>query len=334
MNPLPSPVQPLPASLADSDLARFIAEAERAPEAYFALNSRSFSFAARLFPDAARQAVTRIYAFCRTTDDLVDARMKAGDPEAAAAQLDIWEALAREAWQGRATGIGFLDQVMAESAEAGVPFELIADLIAGVRTDIGAVEVESFEDLRRYCYCVASVIGIWMTRLFGVREPWLIERAEMLGYALQLTNILRDVGEDLAMDRIYLPREALTRHGLTRRDLEAMAAGAPITSAYRGLMEEMMATAEHCYDLAFESMPHLPAFYARPVAAAAEIYRGILGELRRSGYDNFRQRAVTGRLAKPRLAARGLARLWWPMARNRPAVELDARPLGAFTSFR
>ena len=334
MKPIPSPGAPLPASLAGSDLARFIAEAERAPEAYFALNSRSFSFAARLFPAEARQAVTRIYAFCRTTDDLVDARMKAGDPEAATAQLDAWEALARQAWQDQPTGIGFLDQVMAESAAAGVPFELIADLIAGVRSDIGAVEVESFEDLRRYCYCVASVIGIWMTRLFGVREPWLIERAEMLGYALQLTNILRDVGEDLAMDRVYLPREALARHGLTRRDLEAMAAGAPISGAYRALMEEMMATAEHCYGLAFESLTQLPAFYARPVAAAAEIYRGILGELRRGGYDNFRQRAVTGRLAKPRLAARGLARLWWPAGHSQPAVELDARPMGGFTSLR
>ncbi len=314
------------------DLARYLAEAERAPEAHFARNSHSFSFAARLFPADARRSVTRLYAFCRTTDDLVDRGLRG---EASADELDTWEDLARRAHAGQTTGIGFLDEIMGQSAEAGVPFELIAELIAGVRSDMGPVELQTFEELRHYCYRVASAIGIWMTRLFGQRDPWLLERAEMLGYALQLTNILRDVGEDLAMDRVYLPREALERHGLSRRDLEAMAAGAPISAAYRQLIDEMMDTAEGCYALAFEAMPHLPAFYARPVAAAAEIYRGILREIRRNDYDNLRRRAVTSDVAKPYLAARGLVRLWWP---GRPArahaAESVSLPLRAFTGSR
>lgn len=294
-----------------SVLDRLIQEAERGPDAYFAVNSRSFAFAARLFPRKARRSVTLIYAYCRTTDDIVDQSMAQGRPERAAEQIERWAQLSRRAYDGRPTGIRFLDDVMAEAAAAGVPFELISELIEGVRSDIGAVAIEDWEQLRGYCYRVASVIGLWMTRLFGTDDPWLLERAEMLGYALQMTNILRDVGEDLAVDRIYLPREALQRYGVSNADLKAMAAGAPITGAYRGLIEEMMETAERCYAVAFEAMPYLPAFYARPVAAAAEIYRGILDEIRANGYDNFTQRAATGRAAKAILAARGLARIHW-----------------------
>jgi phytoene synthase len=290
-------------------LDRLIEAAEASAGDYFAHNSRSFSLAARLFPPAARHSVTSIYAFCRTTDDIVDLSVREGDLQAAGELIDRWEALARGAYSGRPTGIAFLDTAMAEAAAAGVPFELVAELIAGVRSDIGPVEIEDWDALRAYCFRVASVIGLWMTRLFGVSEPAMLRRAESLGFALQLTNILRDVGEDLAVDRIYLPREALERHGLSRADLEAMAAGAPTPPQYRALCEEMIAVAEGAYREAFEAMPHLPGFYARPVAVAAEIYRGIIGALRANGYDNFGRRATTGRAAKLALATRGLARL-------------------------
>jgi len=286
----------------------WLREAEASPQAFFRANSRSFSFAARLFPPSERRRVELVYAFCRCTDDLVDSRMAAGEPDLAAAQLDAWEALAQGAYNGRSSGIAFLDEIMTTSARAGVPFALIAELIAGVRSDLGPVTMADWESLRRYCYQVASVIGIWMTRLFGVQDPWLLARAETLGYALQLTNILRDVGEDLAMDRVYLPQALLERHGLVRADLQAMASGAPILPGYRALLEEMIAVAESCYSLATEALPHLPRFYARPVAAATAIYRGILTELRRNGYDNFHRRARTASWQKPLLAAAGLWR--------------------------
>lgn len=306
-----SAIDPRPPTL---DLPVWLREAEASPRAFFQVNSRSFSFAARLFPPAQRRLVELVYAFCRCTDEMVDSPMSAGSPELAAAQLDTWEELVHGAYQGRPSGIAFLDEIMDRSARAGVPFELIAELIAGVRSDLGPVAMADWEALRRYCYQVASVIGIWMTRLFGVQDPWLLARAETLGYALQLTNILRDVGEDLAMDRVYLPQTLLERHGLRRADLEAMAAGGPILPAYRALMKEMVAVAESCYGLACAAVPHLPRFYARPVAAAAAIYRGILTGLRCNGYDNFRRRARTQAWQKPLLAAAGLWRVHRPPA--------------------
>lgn len=296
------------------DLPAWLAQAEASPGDFFAVNSRSFSFAARLFPPPQRRLVTLVYAFCRCTDDLVDSRMAAGQAEEARRQLDRWENLARGAYEGRPSGIGFLDEVMEASAAAGVPYILIAELIAGVRSDLGPVAMADWESLRRYCYQVASVIGIWLSRLFGVQDPWLLARAETLGYALQLTNILRDVGEDLAMDRVYLPRELLERHGLDRSDLAAMAAGAPVSPAYRALIEEMAGVANSCYAVAAEAIPLLPAFYSRPVAAAAAIYQGILASLQQSGYDNFRRRARTAGWQKPLLALWGLWRLRRPRA--------------------
>lgn len=326
-------LKPMPDPSTMLRLQALIAEAAASPEDYFARNSRSFSFAARLFPAEARRDITQVYAFCRLTDDLVDLRTESGRPDQARAELEAWERMAGWSYLGEPSGVDFLDEIMARSAEAGVPFAWIEELIAGVRSDLGSVEIQDWEDLRRYCYRVASVIGLWISRLFGVEEPWLLERAEMLGYAMQLTNILRDVGEDLRMDRVYLPREALRRHGLHRRDLQAMAdGGAPISPSYRALQLEMMVTAERCYELAFEAMPYLPAFYARPVSAAAEIYRGILGRLQAQGFDNLNRRARTHDLAKPWLATRGLARLGWPLRRPRAQVapapaRLDPLPL-------
>jgi phytoene synthase len=325
-------MKPMPDPRTMPRLQALIAEAAASPEDYFARNSRSFSFAARLFPAEARRDITQVYAFCRLTDDLVDLRTESDRPDLASAELEAWERMARRSYQGEPSGVDFLDEIMARSAQAGVPFSWIEELIAGVRSDLGPVEIQDWEDLRRYCYRVASVIGLWISRLFGVEEPWLLERAEMLGYAMQLTNILRDVGEDLRMERVYLPREALLRHGLQRSELEAMAAGAPISPSYRALQLEMMVTAERCYELAFEAMPHLPAFYARPVAAAAEIYRGILGRLQAQGFDNLNRRARTHDLVKPWLATRGLARLGWPLRRPRSEVapappRLDPSPL-------
>lgn len=281
---------------------------EQSPGAFFASHSKSFAFAARFFPPDRRRQVAQVYAFCRTADDLADGSVTR-DPADAEALLQAWLAAANRAYTGDATGIGFLDEVMADTARAGVPFGVVAELVEGLRTDFGPVAMADWGELHRYSYRVAGVIGIWLTRLFGVHDPWVLDRAEALGHALQLTNILRDVGEDLAMERIYLPRCAMHRNGVRRTDLEAMAAGAPITAGYRALIEETMAVADRYYAQAYEGMARLPAFYARPVAVAAGVYHGIHAEIRSAGYDNLRRRARTSAAAKPVLAARGLWRL-------------------------
>jgi phytoene synthase len=303
---------------------------QESPERFFAENSRSFSFAARLFPPDQRRKVTLVYAFCRVTDDIVDEHMRKGEVEEAGAELRAWESLARQAYAGQTTGITFLDEIMRISADAEVPFSLIEALIEGVRSDMGPVEMETWEDLRAYCYRVASVIGLWITQLFGLRDPQILERAEMMGYALQLTNILRDVGEDLGLDRVYLPRELLEAHGLCRADLEAMKAGEQsLSPAYREMVEATMDVAENCYALAFEALAHLPGFYARPMAAAATIYHGILTEIRHNTYDNLKLRAHTSSAAKVTLASRGLRRLYLRLPRRiRPESALSPTPTG------
>jgi hypothetical protein len=162
-------------------------------------------------------------------------------------------------------------------------------------------------ELRRYTYRVASVVGLWITELFGIRDPWFLERAASLGHAMQLTNILRDVGEDVRAGRVYLPATWLKAYGLGLEDLERMAAGAPVTSSYRKLVERLLRVAEAEYDHAAPAIPLLPAFYRRPVAVAADVYRGIHGGIRSNDYDNFRLRAHT---SLPRKLVLGASALW------------------------
>lgn len=277
-------------------------------EGYLARHSRSFRFACRFFPSSDAERVARVYAFCRVTDDLVDR-----PPQGCLASelLEVWMELARGAYGGRASGVPLLDRVMDEMARAGIPFEYVAELEEGMRMDLRRQRYASVADLRRYTYRVASIVGLWLTRLFGVHHPAVLERAERLGHAMQLTNILRDVGEDWSRGRLYLPSDRMCEHGVDEAALAAMSEGAPPTAGYRDLIEELLRMAEVDYRSALEALPSLPAALARPVAVAAQVYRGVHREIRGSGYDNFRRRAYTRSLTKGLLAARGLWQLRW-----------------------
>ena len=315
---------------------------------YFARNSRTFSFASLLLPPPERRLVREIYAFCRFTDDLVDGGPsgrdgRAGRSEGGAGRndggpgrsdgeagwsderpgrregrgtaarsyrtLDAWEHLCRAAYEGDVTGIPLVDTVMGEMARRRIPFALAAELIAGVRMDVEPRRYRSMEELRRYTYRVASVVGAWLTQAFGVRDPWVLERAHALGHAMQLTNIIRDVGEDLALGRVYLPADRMAAHNLSRASLVRMRGRGALDAGYPALIEEMMAEADAHYEMAREGIPHLPTSFQRPVAVAAEAYRGIQDRVRANGYDNLTRRAYTSRRRKVVLAARGLRHL-------------------------
>lgn len=282
-------------------------------EGYLATHSRSFRFASRFFPPADGERVARVYAYCRVTDDLVDRPPPGCD---AVELLEAWVELARGAYGGRLTGLPLLDRVMGEMAGAGVPFDYAAELAEGMRMDLRGERYASLAELRCYTYRVASVVGLWLTRLFGVHNPGLLERAERMGHAMQLTNILRDVGEDWSRGRLYLPSDLLHAHGVVEADLTRMCAGGAIPPGYRALIEELMGVAEADYRAALAALPSLPPSFARPVAVAAHVYRGIHREIRRHGYDNLRQRAHTLPLAKGALAACAL----WELHRARRAV--------------
>jgi phytoene synthase len=277
--------------------------------AYFGRHAASFRFAARLFPRDALHKVAGVYAFCRFTDDLVDEAPEE-DPIHLETRLTEWLTLARRAYDGAATGSPLLDDVMGDMRRAGVDFEYVEELVEGVRMDLAPREYGSMEELRTYSYRVASVVGGWLTELFGVRDPWVLERAYALGHAMQLTNILRDVGEDLRRGRLYLPEDTMLRHGVDRVLLEAVSVNpGPTSPGYRALLEELMSRAEEDYERAFQGIPFLPSFFRGPVAVAASVYRGIHGEIRRNAYDNLNRRARTSFFRKIILATRGLWKL-------------------------
>ncbi|MEO5590220.1 MAG: squalene/phytoene synthase family protein [Gemmatimonadaceae bacterium] len=274
--------------------------------AYMSMNSKSFRFAARFFRQDDLQLVADVYAFCRVTDDLVD-RPAGGDP---AALLAEWIDISRNAYDGRQSGIEFLDRAMAEMSSRGVPFTYASELAEGMSMDLRGETYDSLTDLRQYTHRVASVVGQWLTELAGVHDARVLDRAAALGHAMQLTNILRDVGEDTLAGRCYLPADMMRAHGVTHAELDQTCrSGAPISAGYAPLVEELLQAAERDYDLAFSAIPELPRSFQKPVAVAAHVYRGIHAQIRRQAYDNLRQRAVTSRRGKAVLAAQALWQL-------------------------
>lgn len=261
------------------------------PRAYLARHSRSFRFAAALLPRDERARVARVYAWCRYTDNLVDDDVSTAVAER---RLDRWLACSRNAYEGGDSGITLVNQVMREMAEREIPFEYAHDLVRAMRSDLHHSPYRDLMALRVYTYRAAGVVGRWLTELHGVRDPWMLERATALGRAMQLTNILRDVGEDLERGRLYLPVTDLRRHAVSVEDIAAFACGArPVDAGYRALIEDLMAAADEDYELADEALPMLPREFRRAAAVASRVYRGIHSAIRRNQYDNLRRRAYT-----------------------------------------
>jgi 15-cis-phytoene synthase len=277
-------------------------------EAYLSRHGRSFWMAARLIPSPQRAQIAGVYAWCRYTDDLVDhATCSSGD---LLSVLVEWEELSRAAYEGHRTGIEVLDVVMREMAECEVPFTYASNLIRGMRSDAVGARYDTLGDLIGYCHDVASVVGLWSTELFGVHDRWTLDRAAMLGVAMQLTNIARDVGEDWDRSRVYLPQSMLDRYGVTEWMIGATRrSGAPLPVGYAELLEELMSVAETHYDEAAEAVAKLPAFFCPSVAVASRVYRGIHDAIRANRHDSIRQRAVTSNVARISLAGAALAAL-------------------------
>jgi len=275
------------------------------PASYMARHSRSFRFASSLLRGPQREGLTRVYAWCRFTDDIVDG---SSDRAGAELRLDEWLERSRSAYEGHGSGIPLVDRVMREMADGNVPFVYAAELVDGVRSDLCFTPFRDYGALRVYTYRVAGVVGRWLTELHGVNDPWMLERAAALGHAMQLTNILRDVGEDWSRSRVYIPLSALAAHGLSSQDIGSMRRGErAVDVAYRELVEELMAVATRDYTMARAAIPHLPGGFRRSVAVAAAVYQGIHDAIRRNGYDNLRLRAVTSTSRKFALAMDALA---------------------------
>lgn len=274
---------------------------------HFAHNSLSFSFAGRLLPRADRDIVTDLYAFCRATDEIVDG--STDDPATNGARLDAWLELCRSAYGGAATGVATLDRVLSTAAGRGVPFAYVELLVEGMRMDLHPRRYASLQELRTYTHAVAGVVGLWLARLWGVADPGVLALGAELGHAMQLTNIVRDVGEDLRRGRVYLPLDLMRRHGIDEAALARMASGDPITQGYRALLEALMEESDRAYERALRAVGHLPARVQPTVVAAAAVYRGIHDVVRANGYDSLRRRARTSASRKLALAAQAVVRL-------------------------
>ena len=289
---------------------------------YLGRHGRSFRYATTFMPPGDRDQVAAVYAWCRYTDDLVDH----ADADGTDLRLDDWLAASRAAHDGVVTGIPLLDDVMGRTRDAGVPFTYAGELIAGMRMDLRHRPYATLAELGLYTWRAAGTVGLWMAELYGVREQWATKRAAALGQAMQLTNILRDVGEDLSRGRLYLPLDRLAAHGLSpERLVAARANGEPLGDGWPSLLEELMALAERDYERAAEAFPELPPGFRRAATVASAVYAGIHDAIRRIGYDTLNRRAVTTKRDKVVLSARALLGLGTIRLPVEPQLEQLAR---------
>jgi phytoene synthase len=253
----------------------------------------SFAAAFWMLSPPRRRALHAIYAFCRLADDIADDPDVRGDR---AALLHRWRAELRAAYRGEAThpvGIALADTV----ARFSLPEAVFLDLLRGVEWDLAGKEIDTFEDLQQYCYCVASTVGILVVRVLEARDPGVLDYAEKMGIAVQLTNVLRDVGHDAKSGRIYLAREDLERMNVPP---EALGAG-KMTEDLRLLLALYAERARIFYDQAARALPREERRRLRAAEAMGRIYRSLLEELQAKGFPCLAPEAL--RLSKPRRIA-------------------------------
>jgi phytoene synthase len=254
----------------------------------------SFYYSFLVLPPAERHAIIAVWDFCRAVDDTVDLA-RAQDRDRAAAALAEWRAeLARCYEGGTATTIQgrALRPII---AAFGLPRRSFADVIDGVAMDLGDRRYETFDDLRQYCLKVASAVGLICLEIFGYANPRAREYAVDLGIALQLTNIIRDVGGDLVQGRLYLPLEDLELFGCTEADLRA----GVVTPAVARLLEHQCRRAREYYERARAALPREDARRLVAAEIMGDIYFAILERIERAGYDVFSR---TIRVPRPRRA--------------------------------
>jgi len=258
-------------------------------------HGKTFHLMARVLGEERGNAIAALYGFARVADDMVDEPAPGDTPDRIRAKLRWMQEELRRAVSGESREPRFA--VLGHTIRRyGIPLEPFDDLVAGVATDIEPVRFATFRELERYCYQVAGTVGLMITPVAGYRGgSRALEHAKTLGTAMQLTNILRDVGEDMRRDRIYLPQEDLLRFGVSETDLTA----GRVTAHFRVLMQFEIDRARRLYDEGLALIPLITS--ARGRAAfdfAVEAYSGILGKIRAAGYDVFGRRAHLTRAEK------------------------------------
>jgi phytoene synthase len=242
----------------------------------------SFYYSFLFLPLERRRAITALYAFCREVDDTVD---DATDPSVARIRLAWWRTEIGAMVAGKPTHP--VTQALAPHMAAySLGSEHLIAIVDGMQMDLDQTRYLDFAGLKRYCWHVAGVVGILSARIFGITSPETLQYAEKLGLALQLTNIIRDVGEDARKGRIYLPVNELQQFGVTAADI----LNARHSGNFEKLMHFQSVRAQAAYDEAFALLPVADRRAQRPGLIMAAIYRALLHEIERDGFHVLNQR--------------------------------------------
>ena len=277
--------------------------------------AKNFYYAFVALPLERRNAICAIYAFMRQADDLADDESL--PREQRRRKLDAWLAAWRRAASGGITTDPVFLAVRDATARFAIPLQLLDELVDGVAMDLdraptGAPDTyANFADLYRYCYLVASVVGLVCIRIFGYSGERAEKLAEETGIAFQLTNILRDVSEDAARNRVYLPLTDLAAHGVSLDALLHRAPSAPPTPSERALLASVARRAEDYYRSADELLPLIHRESRPALWVLVSIYHALLKRIERADYDVFTRRASVPTVQKIAILLVGLARTTW-----------------------
>lgn len=272
-----------------------------------------YAFVALTLPR--RNAICAIYAFMRQADDLSDD--EAFSIAERRIRLDAWLAAWRAVSEGGDTADPVFLAVRDATTRFSIPLTLLDELVAGVTMDLKPATSDvpdtyaTFSDLYRYCYLVASVVGLVCIHIFGYSDSRAEKFAEETGIALQLTNILRDVAEDAGRNRVYLPLEDLAAHNVSLGSLLHHALSTPPNPDERALLVAIAGRAEDYYRSAQSLLPLIDPESRPALWVLVSIYHALLKRIRRSGYDVFTKRASVPMPQKLVILAVGLVRMAW-----------------------
>lgn len=268
-------------------------------------SSSNFAFAFLFLGQGQRDALKQVYEFCRVVDDIVDERPPGEDGVTAAREgLDQWRReVARIYGQGEPeTDLG---RTLAESGKRfAFPRHGFDEIIAGCEMDLERTIYATEDELRLYCFRVASCVGLLCIAIFGDDSPAAQRYAEHLGLALQYTNILRDVGEDALRGRVYLPQSLLARHDMTTADIIEQR----YDDRFVAMADEFAHMAEREYELAWAALAEADVRALLPAEVMGRTYHRILVEIRDRQYNVYTRRASLRRRDKLKVAALAIAR--------------------------
>ncbi|MFO7538199.1 MAG: phytoene/squalene synthase family protein [Chloroflexota bacterium] len=267
-----------------------------------AQHSRSFHLASGLLPTDKRQATRALYAFCRITDDIVDGPGSEAEKEQ---KLRQWQrtALSINPPSGELTAVAWAKA----RQDYQVPVRYAEQLIEGLARDLHQTRYNTFADLATYCYGAASTVGLMSMHIVGFRNKQAISYAVKLGLALQMTNILRDVGEDWQRGRLYLPLDELAHYNLSEADIGHGVGHGVVDDRWRQFMRFQIARTRQLYEEAWPGINLLQKDGRFAITVAADVYRAILEDIENHDYDVFNRRAHVTTLGK----LGRLPRLWW-----------------------